>query len=151
MGSDLDWYSWLVVFLFIQMIVVLFSGGCGVRTTWCKSPELVPLEKEFCQDTEDSEANKYLLREKREKDRSGESTGSLGVRVVLWRGRARERTEPERNSKRGREQPMLWRSFKSLVWQQSFQASSGQSSCFVWPWAHIWPDSGPSTVCMCIF
>lgn len=30
---------------------------------------------------------------------------------------------------------------------QSSWAASGQSSCSVWPWVHIWPDSGPSPVC----
>ena len=38
----------------------------------------------------------------------------------------------ERKSKRGREQHVLWRLFKSLVWGQSFWSSSGQLSCFVW-------------------
>ena len=53
--------------------------------------------------------------------------------------------EREREGKREREeedQDLLWRFFKSLVWGQSFWASSGQSSCFVW----LWPDSRPSPV-----
>ena len=60
------------------------------------------------------------------------------------RGRGRDR---QRKSKRGRKWPVIWRSSKSPAWGRSFRASSGQSSCFIWPWAHIWPDSGPSPVC----
>ena len=37
------------------------------------------------------------------------------------------------------EESNRWKLFKSLLWGQSFRASSGQSSCFVW----LWPDSGP--------
>ena len=70
----------------------------------------------------------YVKREERE-GKCGESvgTGRLGGVVV-----ERER-ERDRRSKRGREQHVLWRSFKSLVWGQPF------SFCFVW----LWPDSGP--------
>ena len=113
-------------------------------TTWCRSPELVPLEKEFSKEIEGSEANKWLLREKR-KDRCGETQAGSGVGE---RGRCRERKTKREKSKRGREQQVLWRlyggSLSRLVWGQSFQTSSGQSSCFIW----LWPDSRPSPVCV---
>ena len=57
----------------------------------------------------------------------------------------------ERHRERIREHHVLPRFYKSLVWGQSFQASSSQPSCFVWPWVHIGPDSGPSPVCIHIF
>ena len=74
-----------------------------------------------------------------EKARAGSGEG--------WgQGERQRQGQTERKSKRGREQYALWRWFKSLVWGQSFRASSGQSSCFFCPWAHSWPDPGPSPV-----
>ena len=79
-------------------------------------------------ETDDNEANKCIFKEG--EDRCGESigTGRLG-----GRGREGERkTKAERKSKRGSEYHVLWKSFKSFLSGQSFWATSGQSSCFVW-------------------
>ena len=59
--------------------------------------------------------------------------GCVGV------GEGERQSQTEENEQRGREQQVLWRLFKSLLWGQLFPASSGQSPCFIW----LWPDSGP--------
>lgn len=52
----------------------------GPLSTPCRSPELVPLEKEFGKETEGGEASRCLLREKRgkageEEDQAGSGGG----------------------------------------------------------------------------
>ena len=88
----------------------------------------VPLEKELGKETESSEANKVFIKREEREDRCGGSTGSLG-------GGGGWVSETERKSKRGGEHHVLvlLRWFKSLAWGQSFQASFGQSPCFIWP------------------
>ena len=63
-----------------------------------------------------------MLREKKEKicvEKTQAGSGGGGGGGEMERQRERER---QKKHKRGREPPMLWRWFKSLVWGQSFQA-----------------------------
>ena len=79
---------------------ILFSGGCRVRTLNSKqSPDLVPVEKEFCKETEGSEGNKCLLREKREK--TDVDKAQVGWGVWGWRGSERQR-QTEKGQERTR-------------------------------------------------
>lgn len=63
-------------------------------TTWCRSPELVPLEKEFSKEIEGSEANKCLLKDKSEKIGAEKHRHLVGVR----RRQSQRRREGKRES-----------------------------------------------------
>ena len=90
------------------------------------------MEKEFGKETEGSEAIKCLFKGGRKRRQVWRK---YRHRQAGPRGRVERERESQRQtkskSKRGREQHVLWRSFKSLLWGQSFQTSFAQSSCFI--------------------
>lgn len=65
-------------------------------------------------------------------EKIGVGKAQAGSGGAVRRGKKRKR-DRQGKSKRGRERRVLWRSFKLLAWGKSFQASSSQSSYFIWP------------------
>ena len=93
----------------------------------------MPLEKGFSKETEGSEANKCLLRKKRKKIGVEKAQAGSGGEGRTGEGERNTETEGEEESN------PCFRGCLNPGREQSFQDSAGQSSCFIWPWAHIWP------------
>ena len=87
----------------------------------------MPLEKGFSKETEGSEANKCLLRKKREKIGVEKAQAGSGGEGRTGEGERNTETEGEEESN------PCFRGCLNPGREQSFQDSAGQSSCFIWP------------------